>query len=85
MYKLCFEEAQAAAGLGMNDVAKSYLLLRSCGLSEKRKDDLLMHVAGDLNKYDEICKLMNRLARSEQGHAASSVPAMSSQYWQQQE
>ena len=85
MFKLCFDEAQTAAGLGMNNVAKSYLLLRSSGLSEKRKDDLLVHVAGGLNRYDDITRLMSRLSRSEQGSASSSVPAMSGQYWQEQE
>ena len=82
MWRLCLEEAQTHSGLVINDVAKSYLLLRSSGLSEKRKDDVLMHVAGDLSRHAEIVRLLHRLARAEGSSTTSSVPSMAGQYWQ---
>ena len=81
MWKLCFEEACATSGLELNAVGRSYLLLRSSGLTERRKDDLLLHVAGDLGRHDEIVRLLSRISRAEGSNSSSSVPALAGQYY----
>ena len=81
MWKLTYEEANTLADLQMNNVAKSYLLLRSCGLPEKTKDDLKMHIGYDLRRFEELFLMMQRMSTREQTAAASSVPTMSKQFW----
>ena len=81
MWKMTFEEANVMADLQMNDVAKSYLLLRSCGLSERAKDDVKMHIGFDLRRFDEMFLMLQRMTTRDQAAAASSLPAMSKQFW----
>ena len=81
MWKMTFEEANTLADLQMNNVAKSYLLLRNCGLSEKAKDDVKMHIGYDLRRFDEMFIMLQRMTTRDQAAAASSLPAMSKQFW----
>ena len=81
MWKMTLEEADMLAGLQMNNVAKSYLLLRTSGLPERAKDDLKMHIQYDLSRFDELFGLMQRMSTRDSAVASSSVPAMSRQFW----
>eukprot|EP00959_Pyramimonas_sp_CCMP1952_P343845 7202280-Pyramimonas_sp.AAC.1 len=44
-FELAFEDACEEGGLVMNDTGRSHFLLKNSGLSDKRLDDLKLHVA----------------------------------------
>ena len=81
MFRLCFDEAQERGGLQLNNVGKSFLLLRMSGLSEKMKQDLRMQIQGNLERFPELVALMQRMATNEYQGANSFIPSMVSQYW----
>ena len=63
------EEAITHAGLEINPVARTYLYLKSSGLSTKAVDDLLLQVHCDMRRFEEIRTLLLRMAnRSLDGH-----------------
>ena len=59
-----YDEAESAAGLQINQVGLSHLLLNNSGLSDKAKDDLKMRLDGDTSRYTELKKLILRMARA---------------------
>ena len=63
-FEVRYEDAEARAGMVMNDVARSHLLLRGSGLSESKLDDLRLAVLGDMTRYRDLMTLMQRLARA---------------------
>ena len=81
MWRLCFEEAETRAGLQINNVGKSYLMLRASGLSERAKVDFRLQVGGDLNRYEDLAQVINRFAANDSQAAASTIPAMARTFW----
>ena len=68
-WQINLEETIAHAGLEINQVARTYLYLKSSGLSTKAVDDLLLQVHGDMRRFEEIRTLLLRMAhRSMDGH-----------------
>ena len=61
-----FEDASRLANYGINDVARSHKLLKHSSLSDERKDDLLLKLNFDLARYDELRRLLEKLAKSKQ-------------------
>ena len=50
-WRLFLEEAETLAGIQMNNIAKTYLFFKWSGISQRRIDDIKLHVGGDLNRY----------------------------------
>eukprot|EP00959_Pyramimonas_sp_CCMP1952_P318361 6661837-Pyramimonas_sp.AAC.1 len=50
----------------MNAVGKAHFLLENADLSEKRIDDIKLHVGGDLAQYHVIRGLLMRLGKQDQ-------------------
>ena len=61
-WQLNLDEAITHSGLDLNNVARTYLYLKSSQLSQKMIDDLLLQVHGDMGRFDEIRTLMLRMA-----------------------
>ena len=59
---LNLDEAITHSGLDLNNVARTYLYLKSSQLSQKTIDDLLLQVHGDMARFDEIRTLMLRMS-----------------------
>ena len=71
-WQINLEEAITHAGLEINPVARTYLYLKSSGLSTKAVDDLLLQVHGDMRRFEEIRTLLLRMAhRSLDGHGSN--------------
>lgn len=61
-WQLNLDEAITHSGLDLNNVARTYLYLKSSQLSQKMIDDLLLQVHGDMARFDEIRTLMLRMS-----------------------
>ena len=61
-WELNLEEAVTHAGLEVNQVAKTYLYLKSSQLGQKSIDDLLLQVQGDMRRFEELRTLLLRMA-----------------------
>ena len=68
-FVMAYEEAQEHAGLTVNNVGLSHMLLSRCGLPQKKIDDILLHVGGDREQYDVIRSLTSRMAKQDVAHA----------------
>ena len=75
-WRLYLEEAQELGGLQLNNVAKSYLLLRCSGLPKNKQDDIKLKVSGDLDKFGEIWSILNRMAKAETTKESNSTASM---------
>ena len=64
-HDLCWDEAQQA-GLGMNNVGRTMLLLDYSGVDEIKKDNILLLVNHDLNRYDEVRNHLDKMAKRQQ-------------------
>ena len=62
-FEVRYDDAETRAGLRMNEVARSHLLLRWSGISRDKQDDIRLHVNGDMNRYSDIVQLLHRLSR----------------------
>ena len=71
-WRLFLEEAETLAGIQMNNIAKTYLFFKWSGISQRRIDDIKLHVGGDLNRYDDIMALILRIAKQEQASGSHS-------------
>ena len=80
-WRMTYDEAHLNSGLEINDVGKSYLLLRTSGLSDRSKDDIRLKLDGDLSRFEELMQLLQRMAH-EETDASSSIPEMATQHWQ---
>ena len=49
---MSLEEAEEQGGLTMNNVGRSYYLLKKCGISKSERRDFLLQIQGDLNRYE---------------------------------
>jgi len=56
--QLNLDEAITHSGLDLNNVAKTYLYFKSPGLAQKSLDDILLHVHGDMRRFEEGRALM---------------------------
>ena len=61
-WQLNYDEAVTHAGLELNNVARTYLYMKSSVLPQKTLDDLLLQVHGDTRRFDEIRTLLLRMA-----------------------
>ena len=78
---MTYDEAHLNSGLEINDVGKSYLLLRTSGLSDRLKDDIKLKLDGNLSGFEELMQLLQRMAHAET-NTGSSIPEMVKQHWQ---
>ena len=69
----------------MNDVGRSFFLLRSAGLTERQLFDLRLRVDGDLSRYNDITQLLARMFADGSKTRTATVPSMASQYFQEPE
>ena len=81
MWRLTYEEAQDQSGLQINNVGKTYLLLKKSGFTEKQKHEFRLQVQGDMSRFEELTAVINRFARSDEGGAGTSIPSMAKQYY----
>ena len=65
----------------MNDIGKSFFLLRGAQLSEKQHFDIRLRVDGDLSRYQGIRRLVVRMFGDTEAHRRSTRPAMSGQFY----
>jgi len=75
-FRLYYDEAQDLGGLVLNDVAKSYLLLRNSGLPKRVQDEFRLKTDGDLAQFNRLYQLLNRYAKSEVASSSCSTPAL---------
>ena len=68
-FSMAYEEAQEQAGLQMNSIGLSHIMLTRCGLPQKKVDDVLLHVGGDRSQYELIKSLISRMAKQEMAHS----------------
>ena len=59
-----YDDAEQKAGLSINAVGLSHLLLKRSGLSDKSKDDVKLQLGGRLDNYEALRTLLLRMARS---------------------
>ena len=76
-FGMFYEEASSVAGLELNDVGKTYLFFKWSGLSQRRIDDLKLHVDGDMSRFNELKTLVLRIAKAEQASGTRHSP----EYW----
>ena len=67
----------------MNEVGKSFFLLRGAGLNDRQLVDLRLRVDGDLARYGDIRQLPSRMFSDSPKIRSSTLPSMATQYWQQ--
>ena len=75
-WRLYLEEAQELGGLQLDNVAKSYLLLRCSGLPKNKQNDITLNNSGDLDKFSEIWAILNRMAKAETTKESNSTATM---------
>ena len=78
LHDLAWIDDQQQGGIAMNEVGRSFFLLRAAQLTERQLFDVRMRVNGDLSKYKEICQLMTRMFSDSEKSTNSTVPAMAS-------
>ena len=61
-----YDDAEERAGLNMNNITKTHLMMKTSGLPEKLQDDLLLKVDGDRNRYEELKALILRITKKQQ-------------------
>ena len=59
-----YDDAEATAGLQINNIGLAHLLLRGSILGEKAKDDLKLRLDGDMSRYEDLRTLLQRMARA---------------------
>ena len=62
-FQLRYDDAEDKAGLQINDIGKTHLLLKYIDLPPKLLDDIKLKVSGDMSRYHEIVKLLHRLSK----------------------
>lgn len=72
-WQLNLDEAIAHSGLDLNNVARTYLYLKSSQLGQKMIDDMLLQVHGDMSRFDEIRALILRMSRRSFDNANSAL------------
>ena len=84
MWRMTYDEANQNSGLEINNVGKSYLLLRTSGLSDRLKDDIKLKLDGNLARFEDLMTILQRMAHAEQ-NSGSSIPEMVKQHYGQQD
>lgn len=74
-YRISFEEAIEFGGLELNNIGKSYYLLKKLGIDQKERKELLLKINRDLSKYEELYNLIQSMTRDETEHANNATPA----------
>ena len=64
-HDLAWDEA-SSAGLGMNNVGRTMLLLDYSGVEEQKKDNIFLLVNHDLDRYDEVRNHLDKMAKKQQ-------------------
>ena len=71
-FDLKYQDANQRAGLAINDVGLSHLMLSASGISEKTIDDVKLQMQGDMSRFNEIKAIVSRLTKNQQ--AANTDP-----------
>jgi hypothetical protein len=64
-FKLKYEAAEEHAGLMINQVGLTHLLLAKAGLTQRFIDDLMLKVDGDRARFDDIFKLLMKFSKGQ--------------------
>ena len=64
-FTMYYDEAIEHAGLQINGVGKSFLLMELAGTTEKRKEDIRIHTNGNITNHNELYNMLGRLAKTE--------------------
>ena len=76
-----FDEATTQSGLHINEIGKSYLMMRASGLSERAKHDFRLQVGGDLSRFEELITIISRFSSNDSQAHASTLPVMAKNYY----
>ena len=76
VHDLAWTDAREQGGFDMDDVGKTFFLLRSAQLSGRQLFVIRMRVDGDLSRYREIQQLLSRMYCDTKKTQAATVPAM---------
>ena len=60
-----FDDAQDSGGLTMNAIGKAYMLFSRCDLPDNTLADLRLKVNGDLNRFDDMVRVMGKISKNE--------------------
>ena len=64
----------------MNDVGRTYFLMKGAQLSDRQAFDLRVRVDGNMSRYDDIRRLMARMFADQSASKYSTLGSMSQQY-----
>ena len=81
-FRLKFDEANAKAGLEINDSGLTHLMFKWSGLPAKRIADIKLHFGGDTKRYDEMFAMLMRISKQEQADAMGA-PLLQKSYWEE--
>ena len=81
MWRLTFDEAATQSGLQINNIGKSYLMMRASGLSERAKHDFRLQVGGDLNRFEDLMGIISRFSNNDSQAVAQTIPQMTKTFW----
>ena len=76
IFDMTWTDAMEQGGLLMNDVGKSFFLLRSAQLTERQLFDFRMRIDGDLSRNSDARQLLCRMFCDPRRTQAATVPAM---------
>ena len=75
-FEFRYEEANTIGGYNTNDVGRSHLLLKYCGLASDMRDHIILLSLGNLGDYDGIMERLVRMAKTQsyQGQSWNGQP-----------
>ena len=65
-FKIRLETAEDKAGYYINEVAKTHMFLKGAGLAPRFKDDVMLKVNNDRERFDEIVAIVAKVAKQHQ-------------------
>ena len=83
MHDLAWQDVVSQSNLQMNEVGRTFFLLRGAQLTERQLFDLRLRVDGDLARTQEIRTLLARMFTDTSKIRNSTVPSMTGQYYQE--
>ena len=54
LFDMAYSEAHQNSGLVINDVGKSYQLMKKAGIVGSERRDYLLQIKGDLSRFNEL-------------------------------
>ena len=82
MHDLAWQDLVSQSGITMNEVGRTFFLLRGAQLTDKQLFDLRLRVDGDLSRATEVRTLLARMFTDTSKIRNATVPSMTGQYFQ---